>query len=90
MRLGLALAVFLVVSGSAFASGGPPEDGIGRNMCSVWHGWAGATAKQLNNRPTYLVATNCTGRDRATLARDTTPFGVPRAKHRSRTAISGG
>lgn len=89
MRLGLALAVFLVVSGSALANGGPPEEGIGRNMCSVWHGWAGATAKQLNNRPTYLVATNCTGRDRATLARDITPFGAPRAKPLPRAVITG-
>lgn len=69
MRLGVALAAFFFVSGSAFANGGQPEDGIGRNMCSVWHGWAGATAKQLNNRPRYLVATNCAGSDRATVAR---------------------
>lgn len=68
MRLGLALTAFLVVSGSAFANGGAQGEGIGRNMCSVWHGWAGATAKQLANRPRYLVATNCAGRDRAALA----------------------
>lgn len=89
MRLGVALAAFLAVCGSALANGGQPEDGIGRNMCSVWHGWAGATAKQLNNRPTYLVATNCTGRDRATLALDNTPFGAPRAKPLPYAVITG-
>ena len=78
MRLGVALAVLLVVSGSAFASERQADDGAGRNLCSVWHRGSEAPSSQPTLRPQYLVSSHCGRATRATPAADTAPRNQPR------------
>ena len=77
MRLGVTLAAFLVVSGSAFASGRQADDGAGRNLCSVWHRSSEAPSSQPTLRPQYLVSSQCGRAARATPTADTSPQSQP-------------